>query len=206
MSADVSSYISVSIKFFFLLTPFFSLSMFLAMTDRMAEKERRSLALRVLLATVAAGLTLFFFGNAIFALFGITLDAFRIGAGALLFLSSVDLVRGGHAARVQEVGDDIAVVPLAIPITIGPATTGALLVMGAEASGGMARLIGAGGLATAAFAVGGILLLAARVERLLGRRGIAILSKLTGLILAALAAQMICTGIAHFLAARGGGS
>ncbi len=190
---------SVTIKFFFLLTPFFVLSMFLSMTHGLEAAGRRRLALRVTMAVVATGLILYFFGNAIFTLFGITLDAFRIGAGALLFLSSVDLARGTRSQPSLEPDGDIAVVPLAIPITVGPATTGALLVMGAESTSGLTRGLGAAGLIAAALAVGSLLFAAASLERWVGKRGLSIMSKLTGLVLAALAAQMIFTGIQHFL-------
>ena len=80
----------------------------------------------------------------------------------------------------------------------GPATTGALMVMGAEDSGTQ-RIIGCLGVVVAAAAIGSVLLLAGRLERLLGRNGIAILSKLTGLVLAAMAAQMLFTGVRALL-------
>jgi multiple antibiotic resistance protein len=197
----LGQFVGIFIRFFFLLTPFFVLSTFLALTQQAAPAQRRRVATRVTLAVVLGCLVLYFFGNAIFRVFGITVDAFRIGAGALLFLSAVSLVRGRPAAAPDGTEGDVAVVPLAIPITIGPATTGALLVMGAEPAAWEARLVGAAGLGAAALAVGAILHGADLVERLLGRRGIDILSKLTGLILAALAAQLFLSGVANCLAA-----
>ena len=82
----VSAYISFGLKFFFLFTPFFALSMFLAMTADRSPAERRALAHRVALATVVISGALLFFGPFIFAHVGITVDAFRIGAGILLLL------------------------------------------------------------------------------------------------------------------------
>jgi multiple antibiotic resistance protein len=193
----VNTFISIWIKFFFLLTPFFVLSMFLALTQGMAESERRRLARRVTWAIVSISLALFLFGNAMFRVFGITVDAFRVGAGILLFLSAVDLVRGTPGARAMPPDGDIAVVPLAVPITIGPATTGALLVMGSEASA-MPLAEGAiscAGLLAALLCVSGLLFAAASVERLVGKQGLTIMSKLTGLVLAALAAQIVFAGV-----------
>ena len=192
-------FVNVWIKFFFLLTPFFLLSMFLAMTRDLSEQGRRQMALRVTLAIVATCIVLYFFGQWLFAVFGITLDSFRIGAGVLLFLSAVRLVQGTDRTPAHDGEGDIAVVPLAIPIAVGPATTGALLVMGAEIGVGLDRLIGFAALCAAVIAVGALLLLAASIERMLGRQVIGILSKLTGLILAALAAQMVFTGMRGFL-------
>ncbi len=191
--------VSVWIKFFFLLTPFFVTSMFLTMTRDRSEGERRRLAVRVTLAIVAVCAVLYFFGNVIFALFGITVDAFRVGAGGLLFLTAVGLVRGSGSPASAETEGDIAVVPLAIPMTVGPATTGALLVMGAQAEGPFQRFAGFGALCAAVVSVGALLFLAAAVERLVGRKGITILTKLTGLVLAALAAQMAFAGARNLL-------
>lgn len=195
----VGFFVTVVIKFFFLLTPFFVLSMFLSMTRELEPTPRRGLAVRVTVAVVIICLVLFFFGNQIFAIFGITLDAFRIGAGALLFLSAVQLVQGGDRTRMAGDHGDIAVVPLAIPITVGPATTGALLVMGAEIQDPWQKFVGCMGLLVAILCIGLLLVAAGWVERLVGRRGLTILSKITGLILAALAAQIAFTGIQQFL-------
>jgi len=192
-------FVSIYIKFFFLLTPFFVLSAFLAYTRDMELRAQRVLALRVTTAVVVACLVLYFFGNFIFSVFGITVDAFRIGAGGLLFLSAVTLVRGQRTVP-EETEGDISVVPLAIPITVGPAATGALLVMGAEEQTYLERLVGSGALCLAVASIGLMLILAAPIDRIVGRNGLAILSKLTGLILSALAAQIIFTGIKNFLA------
>lgn len=191
-------FVSVLIKFFFLLTPFFVLSVFLSLTGDWAESKRRSLALRVTWAVLVTTLTLYFFGQAIFDIFGITLDAFRIGAGCLLFLSAVSLV--GGTGKMPTPGDgDISVVPLAIPVTVGPATVGAILVMGAGQGSLAEKIIGCAALVSAVLCVGLLLYLSAAIQRILGRQGISILTKLTGLILAALSAQIIFTGIRNFL-------
>ncbi len=194
MDGIAGYFVSVWLKFFILLTPFFVLSMFLALTAGQSERERRRLALQVAGAVVAGALLLYFFGNGLFRVLGITIDAFRVGAGALLFLSAVSLARGDHPEAKRLPAGDIAVVPLAIPITIGPATTGALLVMGAERRELVEQVVGCLALAAAAATVGVMLLLAPAIHRLLGDRGLSILGKLTGLGLAAMAAQMILAG------------
>jgi multiple antibiotic resistance protein len=200
MSAAVNLFISIWIKLFFLLTPFFVLSMFLSLTQDMHAGERRKVAIWLTFDVILICFVLYFLGNAIFSIFGITLDSFRIGAGALLFLSAVDLVRGNDAVPVKEGQGNITVVPLAIPITVGPATTGALLVMGADVSQTWEKIIGCSALFGAVIAMGILLLLAAPIEAIIGRTGLKILSKLTGLILSALAAQIVFTGIKNFLA------
>lgn len=199
----MSGSIAILLKFFFLLTPFFALSMFLALTQDYSAGEKRRLALRVVLSASVVSLVLFYFGNWLFNAFGITLDSFRIGAGALLFLSAVGLVTGNeldsHVSSRENASGDIAVVPLAIPVVIGPATTGALLIMGAETASFAVKLRQTAILLLAMAALGVMLICGSGIERLIGRRGIIILSKLTGLILSALAAQMIFTGVVNFL-------
>ena len=202
MAETVSFFVSVWLKFFFLFTPFFALSMFLSMTKGYAEVQRRKLAMQVSGAVGVFCLALFFFGNIIFSLFGITLDSFRVGAGALLFLSAVGLVQANPAVAKPSLEEDIAVVPLAMPIIVGPATIGTLLVLGAEISDAFHKSLGCLALLLAVISVGTILVLASFFERAVGKRGLNILSKITGLILAALAAQMILVGVQHFLSIK----
>jgi multiple antibiotic resistance protein len=199
MSQELNLFVSVFIKLFFLLTPFFVLSAFLSMTKELNTPARRRLARRVTLAVTVIGCLLSVAGNAIFTVFGITLDAFRIGAGALLFLSAVSLVRGTRVEPTVETDGDISVVPLAIPITIGPATVGALLIIGASVDTLLERVISMAAFVCASLSVGLMLMAANSIERVLGRLGLSILSKITGLILSALSAQIVFTGIKGML-------
>ncbi len=193
-------FLSLWIKLFFVLTPFFGLTMFLSMTEGYEESRRKKLAASVSAAVAVSCLVLFFVGQQIFTIFGITLDAFRIGAGVLLMLSGISLVNGKTAASTVSVGsDDVAVVPLAIPIFVGPATVGTLLVLGADLNTLTTKAIGSLALLSAVSCIGGVLLASSFIKRCLGGRGIIILSKLTGLILAALSAQMIMMGVQGFL-------
>lgn len=195
-----SLFFSLYIKLFFLLTPFFVLSVFLSMTKGMELRLQRTIAVRVTVAAIIIGLILYSVGNEIFATLGITLDAFRIGAGSLLFLSAVKLVggRSGPDAPEDDEGD-ISVVPLAMPVTIGPATIGTLLILGAELSGTTEKLLGAAAMVLAGLSIGVLLLLGPAIRRLVGEMGLSMLQKITGLVLSALAAQIVFTGIKNFL-------
>jgi len=195
-------FFTVCIRFFFLLTPFFVLSTFLAMTPELTASERRKTALQVTLAVLVTCFVLYSCGNTLFSLFGITLDSFRIGAGSLLFLSAVQMVHGDDSALPSEKRGAISVVPLAIPVTVGPGTTGALLVMGAEIQQGWQIAVGLAALAAAVSCVGILLVCASFIEHIVGKKGITILSKLTGLFVGALAAQIVFTGVRNFLQTR----
>lgn len=194
-------FISTFLKLFFLMTPFFVLTMFLTMTKDATKEERKALALKVTISITIASLVLLFFGKHIFTIFGITLDAFRIGAGALLFLTAIDLVRGKkHESNYEEKDiSQLAVVPLAIPMIIGPGTTGILLVMGASFNNSITLMLGVMALMCAVFVVGLMLYTSSFLEELMGHEALLVISKLTGLILAALSAQIVFTGVKNFL-------
>jgi len=183
------------------MTPFFVTTIFLSMTKGSSESDQKRLALKVTLAIAISCLVVLYFGKYIFDLFGITLDAFRIGAGALLFLTAVDLVQKDVNSKPSCDADITkhAVVPLAIPVTVGPGTVGALMVMGAEMKSVLDVGLGSLSLLCAIASVGVMLYLSSKIEKLIGTSGLIVLSKVTGLILSALAAQIIFTGIKNFL-------
>lgn len=192
-------FINIFIKFFFLLTPFFLLSTFLSMTRAMEIPEKKKLAVKVTFSVVVICIILFLTGDVIFSLFGITLNSFRIGTGILLMLSAIALVQGTDKIPTKDSNEDISVVPLAIPVTVGPATTGALLVMGVELQRMWERVIGISALCLAIIGVGVLLYLSGEIEKLIKKQGLTIMCKITGLVLAALSAQMIMSGVLGFL-------
>ena len=194
-------FISTFLKMFFIMTPFFVLSVFLTLTQYSTSTEKKALAIKVTISVVVISLILLFFGKHIFSVFGITLDAFRIGAGALLFLSAVDWVKGtkdGGKVGNKDISQ-LAVVPLAIPVTIGPGTIGILLVMGASFEDTSSMLMGSLALVWAVLVIGIMLYSSSLIERIIGKQGLLVISKITGLFLAALSAQIVFTGIKNFL-------
>ncbi len=197
--APENSFIAVLIKIFFILTPFFTLSMFVAMTQNMSRTQRNSVAAKTMTSNLIICLLLYFFGVPLFYFLGITLDAFRIGAGAILFLTAYDLISGKTPPLPDAESGDIAVVPLSIPFTIGPGTIGALLVMGGSATTAAEKMIDVSGIAVAVLLTGSMLFVGNWIEHAIGRKGLNILSKITGLVVAALASQIIFTGIKNFL-------
>lgn len=196
----IAAAFALFVKFFFLLTPPFVISVFLAVTKDSTVQERRTLAIWISLWVLIISGVLLFFGGFIFNIFGITLDAFRIGTGAVLFLTAVSLVKGDsvHVPSSTSV-QSLAVVPMAIPITLGPASIGALMVYGGEIKTGFGFFIAYVAIAVAVACVGVLLLLSSYIQKAVGKNGLVVLSKLTGLILAALSAQMMFEGIGAFI-------
>lgn len=192
-----ADFLSDWITFFFLLTPFFSVSAFLSFSKGKSAQERKKMAIKATGAMLMIGIGLFLFGNPIFRLFGITVDSFRVGAGILLFLVALDSVRGRQVVATE--AEDLSVVPLAVPIAVGPGTIGVILVMGSETPslGQMGFRLSA--LCAAVLCLGGMYLGANALEKYIPRDVLAVLSKLTGLFLAAFAAQLIFTGVRNLI-------
>jgi multiple antibiotic resistance protein len=178
---------------------------FAALTSRNSTAERRVLALRGIL--VAAGILFFFvvFGNVLLMVFGITLPALKTAGGALLFLISLDMVfarhSGGTGTTSEEEAEaktraDISVFPLAMPLIAGPGAISATILLVSEAGGNDLRL------AAVVLALVMILVLsyfamlvAIPIQRVLGLTGLAVVSRIVGVLLAALSVQFIFDGI-----------
>ncbi|GLZ85385.1 MarC family protein [Pseudomonas sp. BN414] len=190
---------SLYLKMLVLYSPFFVLSCFISLTRGYTVKERKKLAWKVALGTLIASALLYLFGQAIFNVFGITIDAFRIGAGTVLFISALGMAQGKPAVQADNVQQDVTIVPLTIPLTVGPGTIGAMLVMGAGHVHWNDKLTALIAIAIAAATVGAILYLSDRIERILGDQGLQIVSRLMGLFVCALAAQIIFTGVKNYL-------
>ncbi|MCL6416478.1 MarC family protein [Aestuariirhabdus sp. Z084] len=191
-------FIHYFLKIFFIFTPFFVVSVFASLTKNLGAPEKNRIANKVTVAVMISSLIIFFAGETIFELFSITLDAFRIGAGAVLFLSALSMINGRSDVSADH-GQEIAVVPLAMPITVGPGVIGVLMVIGAEVNSTQERITVALSLFCAVIAVGLLLRLSNRA-RFLNRPEVqVILTKVTGLFVSAIAAQIFFTGVRNFM-------
>jgi multiple antibiotic resistance protein len=181
---------------------------FAALTRGYPEKQKRESAIRGTL--VGAGILLVFavVGDTLLGALGIGLPAFRAAGGALLFLLALDMIFArptglrSRTVREQEEDsyrEDVAVFPLAIPLIAGP---GAITTVLLYTSGSTAPRIGLFVLVLAAVLVLTLvcLLLSSRVMRLFGETGANVLSRLLGVLLAALAVQFMFDGIQSSLA------
>jgi len=179
--------------------------MFAALTAGHTAAERRRMALRGV--TVAAGVLLGFAlcGELLLGALGIELAAFRIAGGVLLLLLSIDMVMVRHSGlrtttetEEKESGQraDISVFPLAIPLTAGPgAMTSVVLLMG-ETGGDLARAaLVLGELALVLALTLACFLSAGRLMKILGITGVNVVTRVSGLLLAALAVQFVIDGV-----------
>ena len=192
--------ISAFVTLFVVVDPVGLGPIFVSLTPGMDSTQRRRIALEASLIAffVLAGTALF--GNWLLTKLEISLSAFRIAGGLLLFAIAFEMVFGRRVARKAEATPygtaSIAAFPLAIPLMAGPGAITAMLLLAGRMDAnlvGLILLIATMGLILAAtFAV---FLLAERLERILGAQGEAVLGRLLGVLLAALAVQYVADGI-----------
>lgn len=186
--------------------------MFLALTVGMTEAEKRQVAGR---ATVIATLALAFFalvGQKILGLLGITLPAFRIAGGLLLFWIAFEMVFERRSARKTNVArtavdedhiKNVAAFPLAIPLMAGPGAITATMLLSGQARGEpvlLALLIGI--ILAVCLLCWMVFVFAGRISGFLGVTGNIVLTRLLGIVLAALAVQFVMDGITAAVALR----
>lgn len=187
----------------FIVDPIGVVPLFVAMTANDPPEKCEAMAKRACLT--AAGVLIFFalFGTVIFKLFGVTLSAFRVAGGLLLMLTALDMLRGKHPAtktspeetREGSAQEDIAIVPLAMPLLAGPGAIATVMVLMAEKGGELATGAIVIGCIVITMLLAYLLLRSANlVKRVLKQTGIAILERIFGLILAAIAVQFVFEG------------
>lgn len=194
---------------FVVVDPLAAVPFFLAMTAGESPERKRETARR---AALTAGLVLAGFalvGAVVFQLVGVTLAAFKIAGGSLLLLTATDMLRTKlPTTRITEgeiaegtAKEDVAVVPLAMPLLAGPGSMATVVVLMGRARAEHASLTIAVLLSIAVTALLSYLILAgaSRIDRVLGRTGLNILERVAGLLLAAIAIQFVLDGIGEAL-------
>ena len=168
----------------------------------MSFKERHKIANKTCFYILTICLTILFFGNSIFNLLGITLVAFQIGSGLILLLSGINMMQDDNVKTRNMVSNhDPSLIPLTLPITVGPGTVGALFVLGSHLRElSYQHIISSTfGIMLAVFAIWLLLYFSNHILRIVGLNGLKVLSKLTGLFLSILAGQSILNGISSFV-------
>ena len=189
--------------------PIFLSALFLGLTHDLNKTQRAEVAMRGTLIAffilLGAGLG----GAKLLSLLGISLSAFRIAGGLLLLSSAAEMVFDRRGQRQQDLAAkavsldhvrNIAAFPLAIPLLAGPGAITAMILLAGRAEGDVSKLI-------ALYVLAGLVMLACYVafraaesiSRLLGVTGRAVISRLLGIILAALAVQFVIDGVTLLL-------
>lgn len=196
-------FVSALVTFMVVIDPPGCAPIFAGLTSEATPVHRRAMAIRSVL--IAAGILLFFalLGEELLQALGISLSAFRIAGGIMLFLIAIDMVfekrTERRESRAQEVSaseaEDISVFPMAIPMIAGPGSIASVMLLMARSEGLQQSLLVLGALVATLLLTLLALLLAGPLMRLLGYRMEAMITRLLGVILAALAAQFVIDGI-----------
>ena len=213
MSVESQS-VQIVLAFLVLINPLSALPLFLELTYTCSRRERRRVA-QMTAASVFVTIVIFTFsGNLLLKVLGISTGSFRVGGGILVFLIAMSMMSKGdnHAKPDLTTPDDgsgmpaekreirpvlgtIAVVPLAIPMIMGPGGISTVVIYASSVSSYTGLL-----LITAAGAVVSLisylsLLAADRISGLLGDTGLAVLNRIMGILLAAVAVEIIVAGL-----------
>jgi multiple antibiotic resistance protein len=186
----------------FVVDPLGTVPAYLVMTQCDSPAKRRSTAWK---ASLAATITLAGFaavGNTLLHLFGLTLPAFQIAGGLILFLVALDMMRAQRLTqeRPEEVREgaakeDITITPLAIPMLAGPAALSTVTMLMSQANRWQEAVIVYLVIGVAGVVIYVSLRLAEPVHRVLGKTGIHVFSRILGLILAGIAVQFVLNGL-----------
>ena len=200
-------FVSALVTFLVVIDPPGCAPIFAGLTQGATAAHRRAMAIRSVL--IAAGILLFFalLGEELLQALGISLSAFRVAGGIMLFLIAIDMVferrTERRESRAQEVSasetEDISVFPMAIPMIAGPGSIASSMLLMARGDGLRESLIVLGALLLTLLLTLAALLAAGPLMRLLGQRMEAMITRILGVILAALAAQFVLDGIERSL-------
>ena len=191
------------VTLFVVIDPIGLTPIFIALTRGATARDRRFIALRAL--GIAAGLLTLFglFGLQVLAVFGITMPAFRIAGGLLLFLTALDMLFERRAQRRRDQSEpaldpaeDPSVFPLATPLIAGPGAMAAMILLAGQAREPLDLLTVHLVMVAVLAVVFALFLAAGMLERVFGETGINVLTRLLGMLLAALAVQFVLDGLA----------
>jgi multiple antibiotic resistance protein len=200
---DLAVYAAIIVTVFALVDPIGTLPFFVALTDGFEPKDRRVVLDRAVL-TMAGILTVFaLVGRYLFLAFGFSLAAFEVAGGIILFLVAYDMLRGEVTRTKLTPGSDdsgrryeVGIVPLGIPLLAGPGAISTVMIYEGTAGSNPIELSATFvAIAVSAFATWITFRYGAAILDRLGRVGVVALSRVLGLILAAIGVQFVITGI-----------
>lgn len=197
-------FVSALVTFFVIIDPPGCAPIFASLTQGASAAHRRSMAVRSVL--IATGILLFFavLGEDLLRALGISLSAFKIAGGIMLFLIALEMVfekrqerRSSRAEDVKRDGEveDISVFPMGIPMIAGPGSIASVMLLTARSEGVVGTLIVLGALGCILLLTLAALLAAGPLMRLIGEKLEGMITRLLGVILAALAVQFVLDGL-----------
>jgi multiple antibiotic resistance protein len=192
--------ISAATLLFLVMDPLGNIPVFLSVLDRVAPERRTRVLVRELFLALLVLAAFLYVGEAVLGFLGLSEHSIRIAGGIILFLIALKMVfpvaRSAHA--VDEIQGEPLLVPLAIPMVAGPSAMAVVMLLSTNEPGRMTEWLLA--LLAAWFVSSVILVSATGLKRFLGQRGLIAIERLMGMLLIAIAVQMLLEGISAYVA------
>ncbi|EDT05927.1 MarC family protein [Burkholderia ambifaria] len=204
MTIDVTFSIKVFTALFAIMNPIANIPVFLSLTEGATDGVRRKVALTAAIGVTIGCIVSAVAGGAILRMFGLTIDDFRLAGGLLVLLIALSMLHGSpsrqHSPGKREGAgpasdESVAIYPLTIPLLVGPGTIATMIVLGHSAFSTGQELAFAFGLAVFLVLLFVALLSAPFIGHYLSPRVTAVTQRLMGMILAAIAMQMIVASL-----------
>lgn len=198
---ELAALTAALVTLFVIIDPIALTPLFVALTHGASAPERRSIALRACLTAFGILAMFAFLGETVLHFVGISMPAFRISGGVLLFLTALDMLFDRRSKRREEqAGErpDPSVFPLALPLVAGPGSITTVILLAGQNPSLTGTVMILAVVLLVLLVVFVFFLMSGFLERLLGRTGINIATRLLGMLLAALAVQFILTGLQNF--------
>ena len=202
IDSHIGLFISAFISLFVVVDPFGTSAVFISLTKGLDKKQQTRIAGKAVTIAVVLLIAFCLAGHFILDYMGVSLDAFRVAGGLLLFVTAFRMIMGFHDQDQIESGQssykdrsNIAVFPLAIPLLAGPGTMTAALMFSTSAGDFAGSLV----VLSVILLVQGTalisLLAASRLSAFFGETGNSIIARVMGVLLAAMAVQFVADGI-----------
>ena len=206
MSFDLAFSIKVFTALYAIINPVANLPVFLSLTQGATDAERRRIAVTTLLAVSVGCVVSAVAGEAILSVFGVSISDFRLAGGLLVLLIALSMLHGTASTQqaptdkerqdlAHSDSDDVAIYPLAIPLLLGPGAIATMIVLGHTAYRSGQELAFALGLLVFLALLSVAMLAAPWIGHHLSARSTAITQRLMGMILAAIAVDMMWTSL-----------
>jgi multiple antibiotic resistance protein len=180
-----------------IMDPFGNIPMFISALKKVSPERRRRVLIRELLIALAIMIVFLFIGNSFLALLHIKEYSLGIAGGLILFIISIKLVFNNECeAKSNPKEEEPFIVPLAIPLIAGPASLSLILILAAGTAGIINTLIA---VIAASVVNSAVLLLSSPISDMLGKKGIAALERLSGMLLVLMSVNMIMNGVSDFM-------
>lgn len=206
--AEVTAYIKVFIALMVLVNPIEGIPIFLTSTKDLTKQDKNAIAKKTSIAVFIILVISMFLGRYLLELFGIGIPSFSVAGGVIIFLIAVNMVIGKSDSGEKSIpgvgpdpdNGDIAVVPLATPLLAGPGAISSVIVYGSKSTGLVYDIVMCLIVVAVALAVLGAFTASTTVEKSMNATGLKVLTKTSGLLVAAIAVELIFTGLSGMLA------